>query len=69
MLTALGHGELHETTLKMMLEEACIFVMGSEEVNEEYKGLVLCGDSLAEMEEGYRRVRYGYGEELPGGVA
>ena len=67
MLTTRGHGELHETTLKMMLEEACVFVMGPEEVNEEYKGLVY-GDTLAEVEEGYRRVQYGYGEELPGGM-
>jgi hypothetical protein len=67
MLTARGHGEFPETTLKMMLEEACMFVMGPEGEDEEYK-LVVYGDTLAEVEEGYRQVRHGHGEELPGGV-
>jgi hypothetical protein len=56
MLTARGHGEFPETTLKMMLEEACMFVMGPEGEDEEYK-LMEYGDTLAEVEEGYRQVR------------
>ncbi len=44
-----------------------MFVMGPEGEDEEYK-LVVYGDTLAEVEEGYRQVRHGYGEELPGGV-